>query len=396
MPRSKKPILILAPRTSSVGTGLSIVAEVRGPQPGHISFRITGDYRQAQAQSDAFVLPAYLHALHHGHDVHFDFPVSHRLVANLNDAIGPLLLAFAPDLFSHSIVVTAREFLWGPSDDQRPSGSATGMSCGLDSFSTVRYAQAFPITSRRRLAAVAHFDVGNHSPLGGQNETLYAQRRARAAIVAAELGMPLFDVRSNLGEWVPGSFARLHTLRNAAAAYLLYPFVGTYIYANGVRISDTSLSARDSAYIDPLLLPLLSTDYIEFVQGTPAWGAAEKTKSILNDSIAQAHLNVCYFQGSNCGICEKCLRRALLIDSFGRLEDFSKVFDLRLLRENRDWYIGYAMMRASSSPVMRELVEHLQLSNYLSRSNFGYHCAWFKRRAENWLLRRLGRPRRPL
>jgi hypothetical protein len=396
MPRSKKPILILAPRTSSAGTELSIVAEVCGPQTGHISFKVTGDCQQEAAQNDAFVLPAYLHALHHGHDVHFDFPVSHRLVANLNDAIGPLLLAFAPDLFPHPIVATAREFLWGSSNDERPSGSATGMSCGLDSFSTVRYAQGFPNTSRRRLAAVAHFDVGNHSPLGGEDEALYAQRRARAAIVAAELGMPLFDVRSNLGEWVPGGFARLHTLRNAAAAYLLYPSVGTYIYANGVRISDTCLSARDSAYIDALLLPLLSTSYIEFIQGTPAWGAPEKTKSILDDSVAQAHLNVCYFQGRNCGICEKCLRRALLIDSYGRLADFSKVFDTGLFRENRDWYIGYVMMRASSSPVMHELLEHLKLSNYLSRSTFGYHCAWLKRRAENWVLKLLGRSRRPL
>jgi len=208
--------------------------------------------------------------------------------------------------------------------------------------------------------------------------------------------LPLFDIQSNAGEWIPGSFARLHTLRNASAAYLMHPHVGTYVYANGVRISDTTLAAKDSAYIDSLLLPLLSTGYLEFIQGTPGWGSPEKTRAILDDSAAQTHLNVCYFSGTNCGTCEKCLRRALLIDSYGRLGDFSRVFNPVTFLQNRDWYIGYVLMRESSSPVMHELVNHLRASGYLSTGTTRYRWAWILRRIQNRMLRFLGRPRRPL
>ena len=397
MPSTRPRVLISAPTVVAEPSQLRYAADVSGPRSGQIWFTVApASHRQAEGQNDAFVLPAYLHALHEGCDVHFDFAVSQRLLANLADALGPLLVAFAPDLFAAPVRATAKELLWGPPTGGRPVGSATGMSCGLDSFATARYTLDFPAQSRRHLAALAHFDVGNHSPLGALDSGLYEQRRVRAAAVATQMGLPMVDVRSNAGEWIPGSFARLHTLRNASAAYLMYPLVGTYVYANGVRISDTTMQAKDSAYIDALLLPLLSTDYIEFIQGTPAWGAPEKTRAILDDPVAQAHLNVCYFEGGNCGVCEKCLRRALLIDSFGRLAEFAKVLDGRLFGENRDWYVGYVLMRERSSPVMRELADHLRASGYLADGEARYRRAWFSRRVQNWVLRRLGRARRPL
>jgi hypothetical protein len=397
MPGTPKLILVSVPSAFVEADNLVVSADVGGTRSGRIWFRLGTRSREiAECHNDAFVLPAYLHALHHGCAVHFDFSVSQRLIANLNDSIGPLLVRFAPDLFSAPIRATAKGFLWGPQTGKRPGGSATGMSCGLDSFATARYALDFPLESGRRLSALSHFDVGNHSPLGAPNTELYSARSHRAAEVAYKMGLPLVDIRSNVSEWVPGSFARLHTLRNAAAAYLIYPQVGTYVYANGIRIEDTTLSAFDSAYIDSLLLPLLSTNYLEFIQGTPAWGAPEKTRSVLDDPLAQAYLNVCYFAGKNCGICEKCLRRTLLIDSFGRLDDFAKVFDRSVFKMNRDWYVGYVLMRAKTSPVMRELANHLHDTGYLPGGAARYRWAWNCRRIENRMLRLMGRPRRPL
>lgn len=394
---TSQQILVHAPKRTRQPGRIDWVAEVNGPHPGAIRFHISGDsYAQDEAHNDAFVLPAYIHALHLGLPVHFDFAVSHRLVINLTDALGPLLVSFAPDLFQRSIKITAKEFLWGPFAGGSQSGSVTGMSCGLDSFATVNHAFGLPKYSNRRLSALAHFDVGNHSPLGLPADKLYLERVSRALLVAKELGVPLIDIRSNVGDWIPGSFARLHTLRNASAAYLTYPQAGTYVYSNGVRIQDTSLSANDSAYIDSLLLPLLSTPYLEFVQGTPSWGAPEKTQAILDDQLAQKHLNVCYFEGQNCGICEKCLRRALLIDTFGRLDDFSKVLNPAVFYENKDWYVGYVLMRESTSPVMRELALHLRKTGYLAKGDWFYRKKWMLRRIENWILRRIGRPRRPL
>lgn len=397
MPSSREPIIVLSPRLSRSSDKAVWSADVRGPRSGSIEFTIGGiALAESEAHNDAFVLPAYLHALHSGHPIHYDFPVSHRLAASLNDAIGPLLVKFAPDLFPETVTVSAKDYLWGPAGGKRVPGSATGMSCGLDSFATVHYTQAFPQPSGRRLAALALFDVGNHSPLGGPDANLCIARSRRATAVAAQLGLPLVDIQSNVGEWVPGGFARLHTLRNASAAYLTYPLVGTYVYSNGVRIDDTTLAAKDTAYIDALLLPLLSTAYLEFIQGTPSWGAPEKIQSILQDPIAQSYLNVCYFEGENCGICEKCLRRALLIDSYGRLEDFRKVLDRRVFHANKDWYIGYVLMRAPSSPVMHEMAEHLHKVGYLTKSALYYRCAWILRRIENRILRLMCRPRRPL
>ena len=390
-------IFVPAPTYAADGSSTRIFTSVRDARLREIWFRINQPYYQiSDAQNDAFVLPLYLHALHAGLDLHFEFPVSHRLLSGLSDALGPLLIAFAPDLFSAPISVTASQFLWGPSHGIRPIGSATGMSCGLDSFATVQWASAFPLEGNRRLAALSHFDVGNHGPTGSHDAVLFDRRRVRANEVARRMELPMLDIQSNVGEWIPGGFARLHTLRNAAAAYLLYPYVGTYIYSNGVRIGSTTVAAKDSAYIDALVLPLLSTSYLEFIQGTPAWGAADKMSAILSNPIAQEFLNVCYFEDTNCGICEKCLRRALLIDSFGRLQDFSRVFDLNVFTENRDWYVGYVLMRAHDSPVMRELADHLRTSGYLVKGEMSYRFAWACRRVANRFLRLAGRARRPL
>ncbi|MBQ7216006.1 MAG: hypothetical protein IJS39_08465, partial [Synergistaceae bacterium] len=49
--------------------------------------------------------------------------------------------------------------------------------------------------------------------------------------------------------------------------------------------------------------------------------------------IAQKYLNVCVPQAHNCSKCVKCLRTLIVIDSMGKLRDFSRVFDIETYRK---------------------------------------------------------------
>jgi hypothetical protein len=244
-----------------------------------------------------------------------------------------------------------------------------------------------------RLTATAFFDVGNHDPLHiGGASSLFAARAAIIAACAAEIKVPLFLVHSNVGAWFPGVFARLHTLRNASAAFLLAPRVRHYVYATGLPVWAARFSSADSAYADPILLPLLSTEALTFHSGTPALDSVGKTKLIAELPVARRHLNVCLYGGHNCSRCEKCLRRMLALDVVGVLEDFKDVFDLAAFARARSWYVGYVLTYASRKEPLRELASAMRDTGYIGSWEFTHRAHWWAERARRSARRRLGLP----
>jgi hypothetical protein len=373
----------------NAGFFLKCVAE--GAEPDSIWFEIDQDpgVENVDQVSDAFVLPAVLGAIFRGCDLEFAFPVSESLLRNLRAAIIPLLLHLHPDLFPSPVEITAEAVARVCSPDAQ--GSSTGLSCGLDSLATVTDLLAWPESHHMRLRATALFDVGNHDPLHrGDVAWLFAARAAKARACATDLGLPLYLVRSNVDAWIPGVFPRLHTYRNASAAFLLSPAVRYYSYANAAPIWDTSFSAEFSGYSDPVVLPLLSTEAFAFHSGTPALDSIGKAKLIADMPAAHRHLNVCLYEAENCSRCEKCLRRMLALDIIGALHKFAHVFDLPTYYQLRAWYIGYVLSYASEKVPLRELRDAMRVTKYGAGQELACKVRWFVARTRRMMRRRLG------
>lgn len=388
-------MLVDLPVLTSTSSGWRIEVRCEGDCPSSIWYEGDGPVPDIQLVGAAFLLPAAMRAMHVSARLEFRPAISELFAHRLKSAVLPLLARFASDLF-----FSPPELKFINVVSLRPvyeTGSATGMSCGLDSLASARELLALPEQHACRLRLLSHFDTGNHDALHtGDPERLRAPRTARARACASAIGVSLTSIKSNIADWMPGDFARLHTVRNLAAAHLLAGSVRHYFYANGVRISQTTVKARDTAYIDSVLVPLLSTEVLQFHQSTPDCGAPQKVEMIADWDIAHRFLNVCYFEDTNCGECEKCLRRMLLLDAAGALKKFGAVFPEGALARQRDWYLGFILGRSTSGPVYQEIVDYLTLKHYPYLRPIRNRAAWFMRRLQNRGLRLIGRSRRPL
>lgn len=238
-----------------------LYARVRGPVPL--------DTWQANWAAVALLYPAM--AL--GADLHIKAPVSGRLLHALKSDVQALLVSYEPSLRRVEIVADVEQDVLLP-----PTGVATGFSAGVDSLATIALYEACPLPFR-----LSHLVVFND----GIFEGLFEPYRARCESYAAANGFGHFSVETNFGEVFNaspsdvGSFIRTHSLRNASTALLLEHAIGTYLYSSGIPYSEIRGGpASDMAHIDPILLPLLSSDRLRFVSAGAGMSRTEKTELI--------------------------------------------------------------------------------------------------------------------
>lgn len=287
-------------------------------------------------RADAALVALLIPAMHAGEDVQVDGPVTDTLLRSL-PAVQAVLTAVLRSLMAVDVKVA----------EERPAttkvqGVATGFSAGIDSFTAV--AEHDPTT-------LLFNNVGSHGPAG----RLFRPRFERAARV--DLGLPFVAVDSNLDDFYDDlSFQRTHTMRNAAVAHVLHPSVGTWLYASGLPYTAVKVApAHDLAYVDPILLPLLSTPAIELRSVGGEHTRVTKTMLVAEMPPSWEALDVCVNSpdGGNCSGCWKCLRTLLTLDVGGVLDRYEPVFDLDVYRRHRADYLD--TVAASSDPLLAEI-----------------------------------------
>ena len=179
-----------------------------------------------------------------------------------------------------------------------------------------------------RITHLLFNDVGSHGPNADPvSASLFAQRTPSIAEVALGLGVPLIRVCSNTDFFYTTLFAQTHTLRNASVALALQGRASGFLYGSGFPYESISVKpTKDTAYFDPILLPLLSTESLVCTSAGAAYSRAEKTRLICDSKLAQQHLDVCVVSFPNCSGCWKCARTLLTLDVLGQVEAFSSSF----------------------------------------------------------------------
>lgn len=286
----------------------------------------------SNAQLAALLIPA----MARGEAINLAAAISERLHYNL-DALQSLLLEVMPFLKRSAVRAAAL-------DGARTAahGVATGLSGGIDSFTTLGDHHYAAASDGFRITHLLYNNVGSHD-LGG--EATFRRRFARLLPLTEHLGLPFIDVNSNLDSFYTGrlTFQQTHTLRNASVALLLGRGIGRFMYASTHRFRDVAVGPHySSGPTDTISLPLLATESTDCFSVGSQYSRLEKTLrvSMLPDSYE--FLDVCNrnWTPKNCGNCGKCKRTLLTLEIAGKLQAYDRVFDLAAYRKVRDRYLG--------------------------------------------------------
>lgn len=324
--------------------------------PDRLCFEVDGRWSALVSTSqDAALIALLIPAMSVGGDLAIEGEVSGRLLYNANGDLQRILGLVLPGL------KPVRVFADGRAPERvRAGGVITGFSGGIDSFALIADHGVREVPDGYGLTHLLYNNVGSHGP-GERGRAVFDARHARLVPAAERMGLPFVRVESNLDDFYGAGlgFVRTHSMRNTSAATLLGGGVGRYLYASAYSYADI-LAARDYdsiAFLDPMLLPLLSSAGVEVVPSGSGLTRVEKTMRVTLVPESIVSLDVCVkpdpARGRNCSVCWKCMRTLLTLEIAGEMERYNGVFDLAAYHRRKGRFI--ARSYADKNPLLREI-----------------------------------------
>lgn len=294
---------------------------------------------------DPFLLVPYYVAMRYGQDLKICGKVSAKLYHNLTNYIQQIFLDFSDDLRPVKLEVDGFDTV-----EQEGTLVGAGISCGVDSLSTIYDNYVNNEASKYRINALFLFNCGTHGYYNDDYaEPLFQSRYAMNKEAANELKLPIYQEESNIqffakkvGQSRVGFLAIWSCIISMQKRIRRYYVSGCLSYQEVIKWHDHYHDMDMDAFCGMYLVPLIQTESIELVYDGAQYRRTEKIIKISDWSIAQKHLNVCLTEkntAENCTSCEKCLRTAFVLDALGKLNEFSNVFDLNKYKQVRFSYI---------------------------------------------------------
>lgn len=350
---------IAAPRIEIQGDELVYTARIEREQGDHytLTFNVPASYQDWVSQrADAALLASLMPAMRRSEDIHVEGELTDELWFQLNHDYQVLLQRQKRKL--HKISIYAENLVPAAERDQREV--VTGFSAGVDSWQVLaQYYYAEDVPQNLRLSHLLYNDLGSH---GRGGSDLFDRRLKNITALAAEVGLPVLPVQSNMGPlYGRERYVSTHTIRNAAVPWLLSEKVRHFYYASAydytaVRIGPT----RAMAEADVAALPLFSTSALTLRSVGSSSTRVQKTLSLVDIPATYEGLDVCISPGknnTNCSRCWKCHRTMLTLDIAEVLDRYSKVFNLKLWARARQDAWNYAVEKAPISKLEKEVVD---------------------------------------
>lgn len=312
-------------------------------------------------RADAFLVGLLPLVFVSGGRVRCEAPVSAHLLHGLRHELADLLSEFSGSGWALR-EIDARE------DSTSLGGThvGTGCSCGVDSSAAIALYAGSDTPASLRVDTLTFFNVGSHGDFRSfssvqrkQVEDLYAARLRRAQAFAAEVGLPLLTVESNLYEFGVGqSHVKIVSFRNAAAVLALGKWFALYHVASGNKASEFAFNPRSVARCEIYLLGCLSTESTRLHSAVGAQNRFERLRLIAGFPPARRNLDVCVRQVGNCISCVKCLRTMAQMELCGVLDEFGRVFDVDWFRKH-PWKVAWIMKK--------DLIYHAEYLQQISK-----------------------------
>ncbi len=328
-------------------------------------------YMLADDTCDAFVLiPLYL-AMLHKQDLHIHGRISAKLYQNIKWYVQKIWCDFYDGL--SPINFTVDGFI--PPPKKRGKLIGTGISCGVDSLSTIYDHFIRERDANFRINALFYFNCGIFGEFGDpQWLELTLNRNEPGKRAAKDLGLPCYYLNSNLHAFRKlADMNKLNFIAVYSCALSLGNAVSRYYISSGTNYQEIKqfndhYHNRDmSGFAESYLVPLIQTERTELIIDGCQYRRVDKLKNIVDWDIARKYLNVCWQytpDGSNCGGCGKCLRTLLPLEIMGKLDDFVAVFDIEKYHALSFRYKIHCLKNYGKDPFETENVDFARENNF--------------------------------
>ena len=308
---------------------------------------------------DPFVLVSYYIAMYYGEDLKICGNVSKMLYRNCTNYIQRIFRDFSDEM--KRVAFSVDGF-----DETEKDGKliGSGISCGVDSLSTIYDHYVKEIDPEYRINALFLFNCGTHGDYEDENShKLFAARYEQNKKAALALGLPIYAVESNLHAFTHvignGEDQKIGYLAIWSCVLSLQRVLSKYYVASCFSYREIVANQLHTKNIDidefcgSYLVPLIQTEALRIIYDGVQRKRTEKTQNIAEWDIAQKHLNVCINAkntAENCSCCSKCFRTLIALETLGKLESFSSVFDLEKYKNTRFHNLCIAIVSSKKEP----------------------------------------------
>lgn len=332
----------------------------------NLFYEIDQEYKEYLCfeRSDPFVIATLHYAMKHNHDIYSELPITASLHHNLVTYLIPILAKNSDMLNEINLNIPIAE-------DALPTKGevGTGMSCGIDSFHTLKN-YLNPKDKSMKLTYLCLNNVGSFNTYkkkynGVGEDKAREELITRATKVAKEVNLPLIITNSNVHKIFSDNYYRVHSFANMFSVFMLQKLFKIYYYSStGYEFSD--FTVKDDYYLDSgeyelLIFYVLSTENLKIHSEGMASNRLEKTIDIADFPLAHNNLHVCCSKEYNCTKCTKCKRTLLALDAIGKLNSFKNVFDIKYYKEHKDEYYEWLEKEGTKEDKMNIPTEKLLL-----------------------------------
>lgn len=327
---------------------------------------------------DSVVVTFLLYAMLYGYDIRSKYPISKKLYYQLIYHVIPQINKCNP----HNTNVIKID---APLSDVIYNGkyNATGISCGVDSFTTLYEYTDLMKLDDYKLTHLVYFKTGAHDGQLGRFDSsvenkLFLSQLENVKKFVNKIKMPLIIVNSNLNEILSKAFHftgydRSHSLRNCGTMYLFQKYFLNYYYSDTYSLDNFFVNVDlDMAHYEKWLLPYISNQNINFYSANQNLTRFEKTNLISNYKYSYDNLLVCWHEGKNCGQCDKCIRTLITLDYLDKLQLYKNCFDIDKYYKNKSKYISKMMVYRKKDAFFQDIYENIKKLNKKMRPNFIY------------------------
>lgn len=307
-------------------------------------------YSLCDERADAFLVACLYYAMVSGESIRCELPVTDKLLYQINEYLIPILCRESEGY--KKITIYAEP---APEVEHINNFIGTGISCGVDSFSTVLLHIKEDIPKNFRLTHLTLFNTGalnfygyskNKSLEQWRKETMVelSERIRLGRKVADELSLGFIDIDTNIPEMYQGGFSMSHTFRNCSSVLASQKMWNYYYYSSAGEGAENMTGLKyDCAHYDMLNIPNISLNKLQFFSGGLAYTRMEKLEIISDNPVVQKNINVCSYT-HNCGRCCKCIRTLLALDIIGKVDFYKDSFeDILYYKKNRWKFMGAVM-----------------------------------------------------
>jgi len=328
----------------------SIITFDEWTEPKKVYYCVQKEYASGllYERADAFLVLSLAYAMSHSKDndpiqIICQAPISERLYYQLNVHYIPTITKNISWCSKVDIIAELDNSCIGT-----PSGVATGISGGVDSYYTLLQAKK-EAPDDYKVQYGLYFELEDNGEFSNELQSAYRNTTHK---ICDDLELYFVDVKSNSCSTFYRCFHEaIDAFLIASYAIALSKLFKVY-YISAAHTYEGFEFADDSSEVSMLFnVYSFNTENLNFyVTGANAI-RHEKTSYIADFKLPQNYLMVCRKPSvkngelKNCSRCSKCTRTMIDLDIHDKLDNFYNIFDVSYYRSHKNYFWGYLFFK---------------------------------------------------